>query len=460
MKRILLIALALVLVASVVSVYAEERLALSGEYRVRGWYTDNQVPGGQSNFDKNNKANNLSYFDQRFRVGVKITAAEGVTANMRFDFGEENWGNRSPAGLDIDAAPNTIAFSASSGTVPGNGRPTENAELQVDRLYLRLERDMFNFIAGQYDGAFGLVSAFETQSKWLLLRLKLPVIIDIAYLKLDEGTGTSDESDLGTEDGTAYGLHVAFNQESFGVGAFLGYREDKTSFAEASISFGAGGTVATATSGTNDSDLMVFGVYGTFNLGIVDLKAEFDYFDGESKLEGAAAGTDLKGQQLYVGAALKFGDAMKLPIHFVYAKGYADKANEDQAWQLAPAFGDFAPQSLDPYAADYFFFPGAEIWDPSGEGGGVMGLMVGLDIQMGEPVMLLTQIGYVEPDVSTATGIGSLDKFYWLQAGVVWNLLPATDFEAIASYTSPSFKDSTVADDGGWGLYTKIKVKF
>jgi hypothetical protein len=317
---------------------------------------------------------------------------------------------------------------------------------------------MFNFVAGQYDGAFGLVSAFETQAKWLLLRLKLPVIIDIAYLKLDEGTGTSDESDIGTEDATAYGLHVGFSQESFSAGAFLGYKEDKST-STLSVSAFAPPSVFTV-SATQDSDLMVFGVYGTFNLGIADLKAEFDYFDGESKLEGAAAGTDLKGQQLYVGAALKFGDAMKLPIHFVYAKGYADKANEDQAWQLAPAFGDFAPQSLDPYAADYFFFPGAEIWDPSGEGGGVLGLMVGLDVQLGEPVMLLTQIGYVEPDVSTATGVGSLDKFYWLQAGVVWNLLPATDFEAIASYTSPSFKDSTVADDGGWGLYTKIKVKF
>jgi hypothetical protein len=344
-----------------------------------------------------------------------------------------------------------------SSSVPAVGRPTENSELQIDRLYLRLERDTFNFIAGQYDGAFGMTSAFETQQKWLLLRLKLPVIIDLAYIKLDEGTGTTDESSLQTEDATAYGVQVSVAQEAFGGGAFLAYAENKTQNESATI-----GTGTTVDNDLNDSDLMVFGLWGTFNMGTIEFKGEFDYFDGEENVNGVK-GDDLKGQQLWLYAGIKLGDTMKLPINFLYAKGYADKANESQAFQLAVPFGDFTPQAVLPdYAADYYLVPSTEIWDPAGTGGGVMGLLVGFDVQLGEPVSLLTQIGYVEPDntASGATGVDSLDSFSWIQAGMVWNVLPATEFQAILSYTMPDFKDAAFADDAGWGLYTKIKVKF
>jgi hypothetical protein len=79
----------------------------------------------------------------------------------------------------------------------------------------------------------------------------------------------------------------------------------------------------------------------------------------------------------------------------------------------------------------------------------------------------MTQIGYLEPESDLKVGSpfvtapeDTLQEFWWLQAGIVWNVLPATDFEAIASYTTPSFDDATIGDDSGWGLYTKIKVKF
>jgi hypothetical protein len=440
MKRILLIALAVVLVVSITSVYADERVKLSGEYRVRGWYTDNLVgTSGQVNWDNNDDSNNESYFDQRFRVGTTITAAEGVTANMRFDYGEETWGARN-----------------ADGTVPSNGRPTEGAELQIDRLYLRLEKDMFNFIAGEYDGAFGYTSAFETQSKWLLLRLKLPVIIDLAYLKLDEGQGTSDEdtSGLNTDDATAYGLHVAYNAEQFGAGAFVGYRQQNE---------GILNTVA-----QNDSNLTVVGVYGNFNLGMVELKGEFDYFDGTAQLKNSFTKTDLKGQQAWVYAGIKLGDKLKVPVHAVYAKGYASNANEDQAWQLAPAFGDFAPQDLDGnYYADYFFFNSSEIFDPAGTGGGVMGLMAGVDFQLNEELLLQGQVGYVQPEDSIDynlllgnVGPDTYSSQYWAQVGATWSFMPATDFTAIVLYTQPSYDDSAVPDDAGYGLFTKIRVKF
>ena len=98
MKKALFITLALVLVAGfAVGAYAEERLKLSGEYRVRGFYTDNFKPGGgQSTFENDTssgKANNLSYFDQRFRLGGSISPAIS-SADLRHglrSFGPRIW---------------------------------------------------------------------------------------------------------------------------------------------------------------------------------------------------------------------------------------------------------------------------------------------------------------------------------------------------------------------------------
>lgn len=474
MKRFFFISLALVLVAGfVVTAYAEDRLALSGEYRVRGFYSENL-----KNFDSDNNSDNDSYFDQRFRLGGKITAAEGVTANFRFDFGEEMWGSRQVTSLDglaqsaLDTLPSSIKIS---NKVPGNGRPTENGELQIDRLYLRIERDIANFVAGQYDGAFGYVSAFETQQKWLLLRLKPgPVFIDLAYIKLDEGYGKTDESDPPwTEDGDLYGANVMYNGEKFGLGAFVGYKTDKTRNRVATLT----ATTLALSDTVNDNTLTGFGVYFNGSFGIVDLKAEFDYFDGEAQASSVTFGTpnslvpgakgDLKGQQFYAMGKFKFGDTMALPVHFNYAKGYANTAGETQVVQMAPAFGDFYPNNLSSiWNGDYQPFPGGEAFDVAGTGGGVISLAVNFDWQLVEEHKIEFQLGYALPEdeikyvAGTTTGAQTLDTFTWLAAGWQWNFVPAADFSAVVLYDMPSYDDPNKKDDAGYGLFTKIRVKF
>ena len=469
MKKALLITLALVLVFGfAIGASAEERLSLSGQYRIRGFYTDNwNANSRNTNFDNDNKSNNNSYFDQRFRLGGSITPAEGISANFRFDFGEETWGNRQTvADIDID----TNATLSLSNSVPGVGRPTEDGEVQIDRLYLRLEREMFNFVGGKYNGVLGYTSAVDIQSNWLLARFKTPVVIDIGYIKIDEGTGTSDEEEtappttLNTEDDTAYVLQAAFNQENFGVGGFVGYRENKTQNLSASLLFTGGTFVGTIDTSVNENDLTVFGFYGNFNAGMFTLKGEVDIFSGENKTRGSTTKTDVKGQQVWLYGEVKLADNMKIPVNFLYAKGYADKTGETQAWQLAGAFSDFAPQSLANWAADYYIVPSTEIWDPAGTGGGVMGLMVGFDFMPMEAHNIYTQVGYVEPDkevtsASTA-GTASFEKQYWIQGAWVWNCLPSTELSAHVIYQTPKFKDSSVKDDSGWGLLTKLAVSF
>ena len=446
MKRFFFISLALILVAGfVATAAAEDRLALSGEYRVRGFYTDNF-----SDYDSDNNADANSYFDQRFRLGAKITAAEGVTANMRMDFGESKWGARD-----------------SNNSVPSYGRYVDETgdsaqELHIDRLFLRIERDIANFVAGQFAGAYGYTSGYETQNKWLLLRLKPgPVFIDLNYIKVDEGTGLSDESGpLYTEDADLYGANVLYNAENFAAGAWLGYGYDKTADTPAA------GTVA-------DDNLTGFGLYGSFAAGMFDFKGEIDIFSGEAvnQIPAGSPKTDLKGQQLWLYGNVKLGDKMAIPIHFVYAKGYADKANESQVVEMAPAFGDFYPYNLSSiWNGDYTPWNSGEAFDVSGQGGGVMGLYAGFDWAVAEEHKIEFQLGYAAPDTelnvgdSTPTGPASgqqtLESFTFGAAGWQWNFVPAADFSAAFVYGAPSFKDSTQKDDASYQLLTKIRVKF
>jgi hypothetical protein len=440
MKRFFFISLALILVAGfVTTAAAEDRLSLSGEYRVRGFYTENTF-----GYDSDDKSDNLSYFDQRFRLGGKITASEGVTANFRMDFGESKWGQRD-----------------GNGNVPGNGRYENGTfgEFHIDRLYLRIERDIANFVAGQYDGAYGYVSAYETQAKWLLLRLKPgPLFIDLNYIKADEGAGNSDEKDLGTEDADLFGANVMYNAENFAAGAWLGYGMDKTSDA-----------AAPATTETFDSDLTGVGLYGSGSFGIVDIKAEFDFFSGEEKDTLAPAGTpteDLKGQQFWGYANIKLGDTMAIPVHLLYAKGYANKENESQVVEMAPAFGDFYPYNLSSiWNGDYSPWGSGEAFDVADTGGGIMGLFAGFDMAVAEEHKIEFQAGYAMPEDEVKAGVGvapedTMSSFMFGAAGWSWDFVPAAQFAAAFVYGVPSFDDGTAKDDAAYQLLTKIRVKF
>jgi len=79
---VLLTAVALVVAFTVPAMAAEkERLQLSGTMRVRAWDMNNY-----SDWDDDNDADKISYWDQRFRLGATINVAEGVSAHLRFDF--------------------------------------------------------------------------------------------------------------------------------------------------------------------------------------------------------------------------------------------------------------------------------------------------------------------------------------------------------------------------------------
>ena len=83
MKKMLLI-LVLVMSVSMGMAYAEDRLTLYGQVRVWAFMTENYW-----DLDNDVTADEMSWFEQRFRLGAKLNVMEGVTANLRFDFSED-----------------------------------------------------------------------------------------------------------------------------------------------------------------------------------------------------------------------------------------------------------------------------------------------------------------------------------------------------------------------------------
>jgi len=93
-------------------------------------------------------------------------------------------------------------------------------------------------------------------------------------------------------------------------------------------------------------------------------------------------------------------------------------------------------------------------------------LAVNFDWQLVEEHKIEFQLGYALPEdeikyvAGTTTGAQTLDTFTWLAAGWQWNFVPAADFSAVVLYDMPSYDDPNKKDDAGYGLFTKIRVKF
>ena len=168
MKKLTICLLAVVFIAGVFaqSAIADDRLSLSGSMRVRAWSLENY-----SDFDSDNGTDKLQYWDQRFRLAATIKVAEGVTGHLRFDFAEEEWGNDDWR---------TVRYVGDN-------------ELQVDRTYLQVEKDLFVLKAGQILFGLGNYIVYDSQRTGVGLTLKLPVTVTLVYTKEDENGSYFEE---------------------------------------------------------------------------------------------------------------------------------------------------------------------------------------------------------------------------------------------------------------------------
>ena len=409
MKRLLIALLAIMLVASLFTVAAaEDKLSLSGSMRVRAWDLENY-----SDFDDDDAADELSYWDQRLRIGGALKANDAVSAHFRLDFAEDSWG------------------SANWG-----GSRYNDSELQVDRAYLQVVQDLYTLKAGQlYQGA-GQLIVYDNNTTGITATIKTPVIIDLHYAKLDENGANTDESDpnplLDTEDLDAYVLQGAFKRDTFSVGAFYAVIED---------------------SSDADEGASAFGLFGNVALGPINLLAEIDIFDGD-----ASPTQDYMGEQLYVNAEWKM-DALILGGDIYYAAGADTNGSEVQLPSLGSFYGgdwnDFQPATYGAFMADYQPTPG-KIHDFTGDSAGVVGFSIYAKFSPMEKITLWGQVAYLEPEEDDNTVVEDATV---INLSASWEFVDNTTLAALYSTTLPSV-ESGYSDDAATRLGARLQIKF
>ncbi|AEI14035.1 hypothetical protein Flexsi_0345 [Flexistipes sinusarabici DSM 4947] len=405
MKKVLI---ALVVLLFAASVYADSRLDLSGQMRVRGKTFENF-----SDFDDSNSSDEQSYFDQRFRIGGKINVAEGISANFRLDFMEETWGE-----YDTHSDPDVI---------------------DQDRGYLEIDKDMFMLRAGRQYFGLGNSIAVDTNGNGFLLKLKTPLEVTALYQKASEGGAKSDESSLLTEDQTVYGLNLGYSAEMVNGNVFY----------------------TTAISGDNadtpkGADKSVIGLQADGKAGMVAFNAEYNYFTGSDD----NSSIDFVGSQLYLDGSANVGMA-KVGAELFYAAG-TDANDEEQItyinnWDSFTPVGGFADSDIVDVA-----LPGNNSVFELASNSGSIGIAPYVSVSPMEKLSLAANVGYFEPQEDSVTDLNSL-TVATLTAN--YKLYDNTGLKVQYGYASPDADTSGSVgdyptDDAAQGFYGKLYVNF
>ncbi len=405
MKKVLL---ALVVLLFAVSVYAESRLDLSGQMRIRGKSFENL-----SNFNDDDDSDKENYFDQRLRIAGKINVAEGITVNFRLDFDEETWGTQ-----------------GSHGT----------SEIQTDRAYIQIDKDMYRLRAGRQLFALGNYIALDHNGVGFLATLKTPVSITAGYVKVSEGGAKSDEDDLGTEDATAYVLNLGYKMKDIAnINAFYGYQDNGQSDA------------------FDELNKSVIGLQADGKLGLIGYNVEYNYYTGENDTHNY----DYVGNQFYGDLNVNVG-MFKAGTEVFYAMG-TDKTDEDQITNLAGEYGlwdDFVPMGdfadsdiMDLAFSDGYTNHGVFELD---ENAGSMGIVPYVSVSPMDKLSLMANVGYFEPEEDTVT---ELDSVITAVLTADYKLYKNVGLKGQYAYVAPEYDDNT-PDDPANAFYGKLYVNF
>jgi len=371
------------LVAPAVAI-AEDKLSISGEFRVFGFSKENYA-----DFDDSDKSDETDYFNQRLRLYSKYAVTEGVTIHTRMDFGEGTWG--------ADGQ-NSI-------------RQEDNNDLQIDRAFLEIDKERFNFRAGQQYYGFGNSIAVDHQGTGFRVSTKGPVVFTAFWNKLDENGSTTDDDytrapevcvDMVVDGDTVPVCLPAALKISgdFGIADYLeahegvdpvnsalietgivdGYADlmeahevddnsEDTDMYGASLkykndNFAAELFYALEDNKSNDANKSVLGLAASTKLGAVNVNGELNVFDGDN---GGA--TDYTGTQLYLDANSALSSALTLGGSLFYAQG----DDSDVVLTELSDFGSWLPWEYGYFETNYGLYDTS--FDPFNLNAGAISLM-------------------------------------------------------------------------------------
>ena len=334
------------LVLPVVAV-AEDKLSISGEFRVMGYSYDNY-----KDFDDKTDADDQDFFGQRLRLYSKYAVTEGVSIHTRMDFGETQWGVEGQ---------NSVRYTHVG---------PDDEEFQLDRAFLEIKKGAFNIRAGQQYYGFGNSIAVDHQGTGFRVAYGGPVSVTGVWNKLDEGDSLNDDSvagDKSNKDTDFYAGSVKYKNDAFAAELFYGIIDDKAT----------------------DLEKSVIGLAASTQLGPVALNGEFNYFDGD---DGAAVKTDYVGTQLFLEGKMAAMDALTVGAQLYYAQG-TDKTDEAQLSEISD-FGSWLPWEHGYLETDFGYGSYGTPFNAFGQNAGTISALVFADFVATDDIGFKASIQY------------------------------------------------------------------
>lgn len=436
MKKLLTAVLILCLIISMVQMAtADDRLKLRGSIRLRTFNLDNETDRDRSLNDRylDGFDNVAKYIDSRFRFGMEITLAEGVTANLRMDLHDDNiWG-----GKDIN-------------TDGGLGRPLEGGStIEIDRMYIRVEKEKFIYQGGQIFQTFGVpdsTTAYGPQNMGMALRLKLPVIIDLNYFKLKEAGSELDaeEGELevfdaadSEKDTNQYGIQAQYKSDIFVFGAYYGKVKNTSEI---------------------EYDPSVIGLWATAKIGPANVIATVDRFGGSKDEEQLYTGT-----QAWLNGETAATETVTIGLNLYYATAGDEDGTEVQLTSLPEKYGGFEPHEYGLQTLDDGLDPAGNNtpFDPEKLGAGTIGADIYTNVEVIKNVFFAAQVGYAMPqdkDVAVNTSLNDAlwENSIYFEGSVRYQFAPNCDLLGAAYYRSVSYEDEDTEDP--YGLAAMLEI--
>lgn len=395
MKRLLVVFLVLLMAAAV---YAEDRLSLSGSMRVEGYALDNF-----SDWDDDDNSDKKSFWDQRFRMGGKISVTEEVSVHFRIDLAETQWGTYTT-------------------------RPTDAQELQVDRTYLQIKKDeMFTLKAGElYQGLGNLIVVDQNCTGVTFTANMNPLALTLAYAKWDEGDALSDEEELGSEDINIYAVNAGYKADNMGGNLFFAMQNDNSDY---------------------DASPMAVGLQGDMKMDNISINGELDFFSGDC----SGCDIDYIGTQLWIDANMKLSDNANAGCELFYAMG-TDDPREDQLTELT----DFGSWVATDRGYMNTMLDAVNVFDFSGQDAGVIGGALYGEFWVMEPLGVYAHGMYLTPQEDEFC---SLDSMMIVNLSARYKVAKNTTFDVQYNFTSPEGKDDYDPDAASAAMM-RLQVKF
>ncbi|MBW2474859.1 MAG: hypothetical protein JRE56_09730 [Deltaproteobacteria bacterium] len=433
---VMLVAVGMILPAVAV---AEDRLSLSGEMRVRGWYLDQDW----DDFEDPKDDSTDTFADQRLRIAGKIAVAEGVSLSFRTDITETAWG------------------SGSNG--PGNAARGGSSQ-QWDRAHMDLTfSNGFHLRAGQqFFGTFG-TNAWDTQDPGLSFDFN-PGVKITGFFVVDNQNGDSSDT-------LQSGLIIAPEGDNFKAKVFV-VNQSKGQYATSQWedNLATLGITGVDLDYTNESVYLI-GASGSMMLGPVNLFAEVDFFTGDSFTVTDADGSedlDAMGTQVFLDASMAATDAFTIGGQFFYAAGddediqYTGLGNRFNGWDPVFDVGTSLSNeqmTFNSYGTgDYSLFISPFDWT-NWNAGSVSGRLYG-NFKASEDLSFGASATYLSTEEDDAADADA----YALAAGFVYSLLPNTSLQAQVQYTDGTIDEIAGVDvDGDFNVFsagTGLFVKF